>query len=115
MKHFTVAMVWLALLLGGCTFSPQNVLRTLAGVLSAEGASSGPLQGQVAALPTPDPATPTPAPSQLILPTLAPVPEGPLAALTAVAGMIPTMDLDATPYAVPYRGVPIFIEFQARW
>ncbi len=43
------------------------------------------------------------------------VPAVTVAALTAVGGLIPTRDLDATPYTIAYRGVPVFIEFQARW
>lgn len=117
MTRFTFLAVLLLLLVAGCAISPQAAVQTLVAVLPAEAAPVGPLGGQIAALPTPDPnaATPTPPPSQLTFPTAAPTAIGPLATLTAISGLLPTMDLDATPYAIPYRGVPVFIEFQARW
>ena len=76
-----------------------------------------PLGGAVAALPTPDPAlaTATPPPSAFSLPTQAPTVTGPLATLTAIAGLIPTQDLSATPYAIALTGRPHFVEFHARW
>ncbi len=117
MKCFAGVLLVFMLALAGCAASPRAAVQTLVAALPAGDAPAGPLGGQVAALPTPDPraATPTPPPSQITFPTPAPTGSGPLAALTAVAGMLPTMDLDATPYTIAYRGVPVFIEFQARW
>lgn len=117
MKRFAAVLVMLMLTLAGCAASPRAAVQTLVAALPVTDGSAGPLGGQVAALPTPDPpaATPTPPPSRIAFPTSAPTGSGPLAALTAVAGMIPTMDLNATPYTIAYRGVPVFIEFQARW
>lgn len=102
--------------LAACAPTPRAAVQTLVAVLPGE-APAAPLAGQIAALPTPDPsvATATPPPSSIMLPTAAPTGSGPLAALTEVAGLIPTMDLNATPYEIVYRGVPVFIEFQARW
>lgn len=103
------------LALAACAPTPRAAVQTLVAALPA--APAAPLGGQVAALPTPDPsaATATPPPSSFALPTVAPTAIGPLATLTAISGLIPTMDLNATPYEVVYRGVPVFIEFQARW
>lgn len=103
------------LALAACAPSPRAAVQTMVAVLPA--APAGPLAGEIAALPTPDPAaaTATPPPSSFSLPTIAPTAIGPLATLTAISGLIPTMDLNATPYEVVYRGVPVFIEFQARW
>jgi hypothetical protein len=57
-------------------------------------------------------ATATPASSSIILPTS---PSGPLATLTAIAGFIPTMDLNSPPTVITLTGKPIFIEFHAWW
>ncbi|GAB4575484.1 MAG: hypothetical protein Kow0077_27240 [Anaerolineae bacterium] len=113
--RFAIVVLMLALgLMAGCSVYAPDVMRALFAALPEESGASGPLGGQVAALPTPDPAavTATPPPSSISFPTPA---SGPLATLTAVAGLIPTIDLNATPYEITYRGVPIFIEFQARW
>ncbi len=113
---------WLLLLLAGIVLlglsacAPAGrVVQTLVAVLPQE---REPLGGAVAALPTPAPqavATATPAPSRISFPTAAPTPIGPLATLTALAGLLPTQDQLATPYAITLRGLPHFIEFQARW
>jgi hypothetical protein len=50
-----------------------------------------------------------------VLPTEAPPVAGPLATLTAIAGLIPPQDLSATPYAIQHTGLPHLVEFQARW
>lgn len=118
MQRFAAVLLVLMLALAGCAASPRAAVQTLVAALPAGDAGpGGPLGGRIAALPTPDPQapTPTPPPSQIVFPTPAPTGSGPLAALTAVAGLLPTMDLDATPYTIAYRGVPVFIEFQARW
>ncbi len=108
-----LALTLLALATGACTLLVDS-LRTVVGSLPAQDA---PLGGQIAALPTPVPgsATATPPPSLFILPTEAPTMTGPLATLTAIAGLIPTQDLSATPYAIELNGRPHFVEFQARW
>ena len=112
----TLLLAGLALLLSGaaCLPDPISGMQTLAARLPA---GEGPLGGQVAALPTPDPqaATATPAPSIITLPTPAPTLSGLLATMTAVAGLIPTVDLHATPYVIELQGRPHLVEFQAPW
>ncbi len=108
-----LALALLALATGACTLLVDG-LRTVVGSLPG---ASAPLGGQIAALPTPVPgsATATPPPSVFVLPTEAPPVAGPLATLTAIAGLIPTQDLSATPYAIQRTGLPHLVEFQARW
>ncbi len=112
-------LVPLLILGAACTPAQRDALGTLAAVVAPTDA--GPLGGQVAALPTPDPnaaPTATPPSSAFAFPTETPTPRplaGPLATLTAVAGLLPTRDLSATPYAVELRGRPHFIEFHAWW
>lgn len=117
MKTKAILGVFVLIVLAGCTSISLEDVRLLAASFSSGDELAGPLGGQVSALPTPVPArtTPTPPPSSVTFPTPAPTAVGPLATLTAIAGMLPTMDLNATPYTVAYRGVPVFIEFQARW
>jgi hypothetical protein len=106
----------LVLLLFLTACSPAQLLE-FAGLLPEQADPAGPMDGAVAALPTPDPsaATPTLPPSSFTLPTEAPTAIGPLATMTALAGLIATPDLDATPYTIAYEGRPHFVEFQARW
>ncbi len=105
------------LALTACTPAQVSGVQTLVAVLP-EGRLAppeGPLGGRIAALPTPLPATATPASSLLSFPTPPPTMVGPLATLTAIAGLLPTYDLNATPYAIENRGNPHFIEFKAGW
>lgn len=112
-----VGITLLALLAAACSSVEFGGLATLVAGVEGGGAPSGPLGGAVAALPTPDPeqVTATPPPSAFSLPTLAPTVTGPLATLTAIAGLIPTQDLSATPYVIALTWRPHFVEFHARW
>ncbi len=113
MKRLMFMLGSVVLVLTACA-PAGRAMQTLVAAFPQE---RGPLGGAVAALPTPDPrtATPTPAPSRISFPTDAPTPIGPLATLTALAGLLPTQDAEATPYTVVLRGLPHFIEFQAWW
>jgi thiol-disulfide isomerase/thioredoxin len=120
MKRTTllVGIMLLALFAAACSTVDFGELATLvAGAAEGGNSLGGPLGGAVADLPTPDPelATATPPPSAFSLPTLAPTLTGPLATLTAIAGLIPTQDLSATPYVIALTGRPHFVEFHARW
>jgi hypothetical protein len=102
----------LLILAAACTPAQLGGLQTLAAVVPER---EGPLGGRIAALPTANLATPTPPPSSISFPTPAPTVVGPLATLTAIAGLLPTIDLSATPYAIVLQGRPHFIEFRAGW
>lgn len=110
----TLLLIGVLLLALGAACTPAQVsgVQTMVAALPNRDA---PMGGQVAALPTPDPnitATATPAPSSITFPTpVSPV----LATMTAVAGLAPTYDLNATPYAIVLQGRPHFVEFQAWW
>jgi hypothetical protein len=108
-----VGITLLALLAAACSTVDFDALTALI----AGAPSSGPLSGAVAELPTPDPAlaTATPSSSTITLPTEAPPVSGPLATLTAIAGLVATPDFSATPYVIALTGRPHFVEFHARW
>ncbi len=116
MKRTLLLAGMLLLALGAaCTPAQVSGVQTLAAVLPAREA---PMGGQVAAIPTVDPdsvATVTPAPSIITFPTAAPPVNPVLATMTAVAGLVPTFDLNTTPYVIALQGHPHFVEFQARW
>jgi hypothetical protein len=100
------------ILAAACTPAQLSGIQTMAAVLPENNA---PMGGQIAALPTVDPGAPTPPPSSISFPTPAPTVVGPLATMTAIAGLLPTIDLSATPYRIALEDKPHFIEFQARW
>ena len=102
MKRLLLLMGVALLALAACTPAQVSLFQAMLGVPPQD---AGPLGGQIA----------TPPPSSITLPTEAPTVVGPLATLTAVAAMIATPDINATPYTITMQGRPIFIEFQARW
>jgi len=118
LKRFMLLAGIVLLLLAGCAPAGRAVQTLAAALPPGVSSGQGPLGGAVEPLPTPDPraaATATPAPSRISFPTAAPPPSGPLATMTALAGLLPTQDLWATPYTIALRGLPHFIEFQAWW
>jgi hypothetical protein len=113
MKKTLLLIGGLLLLLGtACTPGLQMLVEVLPG-------HGAPLGGAVAALPTSDGPTSTPAISAVSFPTPTPASNtaanSPLAALTQIAQIAPTQDLSATPYIIALAGRPHFVEFHAWW
>lgn len=106
------AVIVLLLLVFVAACTPAQVTSFLQ--MMGGGSAAGPMGGELAALPTAA-TTETPEPSSFSAPTEAPNAVGPLATMTALAGMVATPDLAATPYAIAINGRPHFVEFQARW